>query len=110
MVAGLGFAITPYHGQLMDASCYSQMGKQAEGKAWVQCAPTQATTTFAIHADGKVRMLDNGGNAKASEALEQGILKRDNNGDMPVVVMGYRHGNTIKVESIRAHGSDTSIH
>jgi len=110
LTAGLSFGITQYHGQLMDASCYNQSGHETAGKAWVQCAPTNATTQFAIHTNGKVRMLDENGNAKASTAFQEGILKRDGNGDMPVVVNGYRHGNTIKVESIRAHKSDTSVH
>jgi len=55
-------------------------------------------------------MLDTTGNDKAETALKQGILKRDKNGDMPVEVSGRRHGNTIKVESIRARGSETSVH
>jgi hypothetical protein len=109
MTAGLMFGITQYHGQLMDASCYNQGDRQME-KSWVQCAPTTATTTFAIHTGGRVRMLDDAGNAKASAAFQEGVLKRDPNGDMPVVVSGYRHGNTIRVEGIRARGSDTSVH
>jgi len=99
-----------YRGQLMDASCYNQNSSGASGKAWVQCAPTDSTTTFAIHTNGKVRMLDAGGNNKAGTAFKQGHLKRDKNGDMPVIVSGWRKGNTIKVESIRAHKSDTSVH
>jgi hypothetical protein len=55
-------------------------------------------------------MLDAAGNSKAETALQHGDLKRDPNGDMPVVIEGTRHGNTIKVESIRAHKSDTSVH
>jgi hypothetical protein len=55
-------------------------------------------------------MLDKAGNDKARAAFEQGLLKHDPNGDVPVIVDGTRHGNTIKVESIRAHGSITSVH
>jgi hypothetical protein len=55
-------------------------------------------------------MLDAAGNTKAEAAFQNGILKHDANGDVPVVIAGYRHGNTIKVESVRARGSDTSIH
>jgi len=110
MAAGLAFGITQYRGQLMDASCYNDGAPQTAGKSWVRCAPTASTTQFAIHANGRVRVLDEAGNAKASTALQQNDLKRDSNGDMPVVVAGYRHGNTIKVESIRARGSDTSVH
>jgi hypothetical protein len=76
----------------------------------VRCAPTASTTTFAIHTDGAIRMLDDAGNAKAEVALKDGDLKTDKNGDMPVSVDGWRHGNTIKVEGIRARGSDISVH
>jgi hypothetical protein len=109
LMAGLSFGITLYKGQLMDASCYNQNPSHT-GKSWVRCAPTDSTNSFAIHTNGKVRMLDSSGNDKAEKALKQGDLKRDPNGDMPVAVLGHRHGNTIKVESIRAKGSDVSVH
>ena len=79
-------------------------------KAWVRCAPTASTTDFAIHTNGKIRMLDPAGNTKAETAFQNGDLKRDHNGDMPVVVDGHRHGNTIAVEGIRARGSNISVH
>lgn len=107
--AGLAFGMTNYHGQLMDASCYTQRADHS-GKAWVACAPTASTTNFAIHTNGKVRMLNPAGNQKAEAAMQKGILKHDANGDMPVVVAGTRHGNMIRVESIRARGSETAVH
>jgi hypothetical protein len=110
LTAGLGFGMTEYRGQLMDATCYNQNPKQAGDKSWVRCAPTASTNTFAVHTNGRVRMLDSRGNDKAQAAFQQGVLKRDANGDMPIVLEGWRHGNTIKVESIRARGSDTSVH
>jgi len=110
ITAALSLAVEMYHGQLMDASCYNQNASQAAGKIWVKCAPTDATTAFAIHTDGKVRMLDSAGNDKASAALKEGVLKHDPNGDMPVIIDGVRHGNTIDVEGIRARGSDVSVH
>ena len=120
----LAFGLTEYRGQLMDASCYngnSSMSTSADRaastakttsgeKAWVRCAPTDTTTSFALHTNGKVRMLDTAGNEKATSAMKQGLLKKDNDGDMHVIVDGKRDGNTIKVESIRAHKSDTSVH
>ena len=106
---GFGFTTYTYRGQLMDASCYNQNPSSGD-KAWVRCAPTNSTTDFAIHTNGKVRMLDAAGNQKAETALKEGDLKRDPNGDVPVVVAGWRHGNTIKVESIRAHKSNVSVH
>jgi hypothetical protein len=108
--ATLGFGLTQYRGQLMDAACYNQNPSTTGEKVWVRCAPTDSTTTFAIHTDGKIRMLNTEGNDKALTAYKSGILKRDKNGDMPVIVQGYRHGNTIKVEGIRGHKSDTSVH
>lgn len=105
----LSLALTMYRGQLIDASCYNQ-NPSAQGKAWVRCAPTAATTAFAIHTEGSIRMLDDAGNVKAETALKDGDLKRDKNGDMPVVVDGWRQGNAIKVEGIRARGSDISVH
>ena len=47
---------------------------------------------------------------EAEAAFKEGILKRDKNTDMPVIIDGTRHGNTIKVESVRGHRSDTSVH
>src|SRR5579863_8034406 len=110
LTTGMSFSLTYYHGQLMDAACYNQNPNSAVEKLWVQCAPTASTTTFAIHANGKIRMLDAAGNDKALTAFKNGDLKRDKNGDMPVIVDGYRHGNTISVEGIRARGSETSVH
>jgi len=108
--AALSFGLTMYRGQLMDASRYNQNRANTGQKIWVQCAPTAATTSFAVHTNGGVRMLDEAGNNKATAAFQQGNLKNDKNGDMPVTVAGWRHGNTIKVESIRARGSNVSVH
>jgi hypothetical protein len=110
LTAALGFSVTMYRGQLMDAGCYNHNSSAGGEKVWVKCAPSGTTTHFAIHTNGKIRMLDAGGNDKALTAYRSGILKRDKNGDMPVRIDGYRHGNTIKVEGLRASGSDTSIH
>jgi len=110
LTAALSFGMTVYRGQLMDASCMNQTPSDSGGKSWVRCAPTGSTTSFAIHTNGKVRMLDAAGNDKAKAAYQQGDLKRDKNGDMPIVINGTRHHNTIQVESIRARGSDVSVH
>ncbi len=109
-MGALAFGLTEYRGQLLDASCYNQNPSKSDGKPWVRCAPTASTTSFAIHTNGKIRLFDSAGNDKALTAFQNGALKRDDNGDMPVVVDGSRHGNTIKVESIRAHGSNVSVH
>jgi len=110
LTVGLSFAIDMYRGQLVDASCYNQNSSQTQGKIWVRCAPKDTTTTFAIHTEGKIRMLDAQGNNKVEAALKEGLLKRDSNGDMPVVIDGSLHGNTLHVEGVRARGSDISVH
>jgi hypothetical protein len=112
ITAGLSFGATNwymYRGQLVDASCYNQSTSHT-GKYWVTCAPTATTSNFAIHTNGRMRILDDAGNTKAAAALKEGDLKRDKNGDMPVVIHGHRTGNTINVEGIRARSSDTSVH
>jgi len=110
ITAAMSFALTYYHGQLVDAACYNQNPNMTQEKMWVKCAPTSSTTAFAIHANGKIRMLDQAGNDKVMTAMKRGDLKRDPNGDMPVVIDGYRHGKTIQVEGVRARGSNTSVH
>ena len=114
LAAGIAFAVdmedpNMFHGQLIDASCYNQ-NQSSTGKIWVTCAPTTSTTAFAIHAEGKILMLDANGNSKAQTAMLENTLKRDPNTDMPVVIDGWRHGDTISVEGIRARGSETSVH
>ena len=108
--AALALAINDYRGQLMDASCYNRNATNTGQRIWVRCAPTDATTAFAIHTEGRIRMLDPGGNVKAIAAVKGGYLKRDASGDFPVVIDGTRHGNTIQVEGIRARGSEVSVH
>ena len=110
LAAGAGFGLTMYRGQLMDAACYNQNQSKTGEKVWVQCAPTNTTTSFAIHTNGRVRMLDDRGNTKAEAALQQNLLKSDKNGDMPVTVAGWRHGNTIRVSYIQGHKSNASVH
>src|ERR1700674_3512123 len=115
LAAGLSFAaLEEYRGKLLDASCANQSSTsqtKASEKMAQTCAPTASTVNFAILAsDGKVRMLDPAGNEKAATVLKNGDLKADKDGDFHVVIMGSRKGDTLKVESIRAHKSDVSVH
>ncbi len=110
LTAGISFGVTMYRGQLMDASCYNQNRTETGAKAWVQCVPTASTTNFAIRTDGRVRILDAAGDSKAEAAFQEGALKLNRKGDMPVIIDGSRRGNTIAVEGIRSPGSDTSVH
>jgi len=110
LMAGLSFGVTMYRGQLMDASCYNQNQSVTGQKAWVRCVATPSTTNFAIHTRGRIRMLDNQGDYKAEAAFQDGLLRVDKRGDIPVTIDGRRHGNTIRVEGIEARGSNTSVH
>jgi outer membrane protein assembly factor BamB len=105
--AGLSFGVEMYTGQLMDASCYNQ---NSGSKPWAQCVPSASTTNFAIHTNGKVRMLDTAGDNKAEAAIQEGNLKLNKRGDMRVTIDGWRHGNTINVEGIHSPGSNVSVH
>ena len=114
LAAGLSFAAEEFRGKLIDAACYNKNSpsqvKATDEKLGQTCAPTATTTDFALQAAGKVRMFDAAGNAKAAEAFQKGLLKSDKDGDFHVSIMGSRHKDTINVESVRAHKSDTSVH
>ena len=112
LAAGLsfGFALEEWRGKLIDAACYGK-NSTSQTKSMAQtCAPTASTKDFAIQTSGKVRMLDAAGNAKAAEAFQKGLLTSDKEGDFHVSIMGSRHHDTINVESVRAHKSDTAVH
>ena len=113
LVTGLTFAANEeYRGKLVDAKCYgTNSSVKPADKIAQTCAPTAATTDFGLRtADGKVRMFDAAGNEKAAKAFQEGLLKSDKDGDFHVSIMGSRHGDTLKVESVRGHKSDTSVH
>ena len=111
--AGLSFAVEEYRGELIDAACYGKISSsqvKSSEKIAQTCAPTASTADFALRSSGKVHMLDAAGNAKAAEAFQKGYLKSDKDGDFHVSIMGSRHHDTLKVESVRGHKSDTSVH
>ena len=110
-VAGLSFAVVEFRGKLIDAACYSKNSNSKVTEKLAQtCAPAASTVDFALQIGGKVRMLDAAGNAKAAEAFQKGYLKPDKDGDFHVSIMGSRDHETLKVESVRGHKSDTSVH
>ena len=110
LTAGLSFGIE-YHGKLLDANCVNQNGSaRVTHDVAVKCAPTASTTAFAIQTNGKVRMFDEAGNAKAATAVQDGLVKRGNDNDVDVAINAKRKGDTMKVESIRGHRSETSVH
>jgi hypothetical protein len=86
-------------GKLIDASCHAQ-------KATDPCAPTAATTSFALNANGKVYNLDAAGNSKAAAALKnradrsQPGSQQSQSKDVMAKVEGKEAGGTITVENI----------
>ncbi len=104
-------------GKLVDASCYdSNKGAPASvdhkaaptggEKLDRDCAPTSTTSTFALHANGKVYRLDSAGNAKAAADMQGGAIKQDKDGDVHVTVSGKMQGDTISVDSLKYAGKN----
>jgi hypothetical protein len=122
-VAGLTFGAT-YSGRLMDADCYNtnKVSTQESGNKTYKspitktCAPTAATTNFAVRITGSAYggyvgntiKLDNSGNAQAASELQNGQLKTGRNGTVHVIVSGKLQGETLvsaSVKPTRKHGS-----
>jgi hypothetical protein len=84
-------------GKLIDANCYDQDSTAA-------CAPSEATTAFALNVDGKVYKFDADGNAKAAEALRNRADRAEPGQEQPsevsATVEGTESGETITVENI----------
>jgi len=90
-----------WNAKLLDANCAeSGAQKTSSEKLDKACAPSPATTTFAIQANGKTYTLDEKGNEMAAAAMKNGSIKPDNDGDVHVTVTGTAQGNTIKVDSV----------
>jgi hypothetical protein len=103
LVAGLGFANT-WNAKLIDASCYDAQKETArkshENIAKV-CAPTEATTAFAIRtSSGKVYKVDSDSNPALAEDLRKGALKKDKDGDVHASVTGSVKNGVLKVNSV----------
>lgn len=104
-----------FNGKLIDASCYdsghtaaraaNSADRSSKEKLDKECAPTASTSKFAIQTSGKkVYKLDHDGNTKATEAMQSGALKPDDDGDVHVAVSGSKSGDTVKVDSIQGRG------
>ena len=104
--AGMLTFAASWNAKLLDASCASSntstSQKASNEKLAKACAPSAATTTFAIEANGKVYNLDPTGNEKVASEMKSGALKPDNDGDFHAMVQGTAQGNTIKVDSVSA--------
>lgn len=107
--AMLGFGAN-FNTKLLDASCATSATsagqKTSSEKLEKTCAPTSATTSFAIVERGKTYMLDAKGNEMAAAAMKNGSLKPDKDGDVHVAINGATEGNTIRVDSLNASKGD----
>jgi hypothetical protein len=89
--------------KLLDASCYEQNGKRHEGK---MCAPTASTTNFAVETRyGKVYKLDEQSNAKAQQAIQDGVVKPNRSGIVRAKVTGKREANGFMMVNSITRGS-----
>lgn len=110
LFAALSYAET-FNGKLIDASCFdsshsanrtaTSADRSSTGKLDKECAPTASTSNFAVETSGKkVYKLDHDGNVKATEAMQSGSVKPDDDGDVHVSVSGTKQGNTVTVDKI----------
>ena len=105
-----------YTGKLMDADCYRdqkvasrESGHKTYKSIVKTCAPTAATTRFAVRITdnpywenvGNTIKLDDEGNMLAGTGLRTGTLKLDHDGDMHVSVHGNLLGETFKTASLK---------
>ena len=102
-MAGVAAHAETWAGKLIDAACFqNDTNKPLKlDKLEKECAPSAATTTFAVIADGKVFKLDSSGNSKVAADVYGGAIKADHDRDVNVTVKGSLQGDTIRVESIK---------
>jgi hypothetical protein len=98
-----------WHGKLIDASCFEQFSTAAtSGKKTLDldkldkdCAPTAATSRFAVLDGDKIYKLDAPGNSKVLAVIYGGAVKADHDKDVNVTVSGKLNDGTIAVESVK---------
>ena len=110
-LAGASYAEN-WNAKLLDASCADKGGGQTTQTSdrksretlAKNCAPTAATTAYAIEASGgKIYKLDPAGNTKVASEMQSGAIKPDNDGDVHVRVAGTLQGDTVKVDTVSGH-------
>jgi hypothetical protein len=102
LVAPFGGAAS-WNAKLLDANCpeaTTPAQQKVSEKIAKTCAPSAATTSFAIFADGKVYKLDGAGNEKVLSGMKNGGFKPDHDGDVHASVTGNLNGDIVKVDSI----------
>jgi len=89
-------------GKLMDATCYDTQKSQKPHEDFTKvCAPTAATTDFAIQTTaGKVYKVDSSGNSALADDIRKGVLKKDHDGDIHATVNGSLKGDVVTVNSV----------
>src|SRR5215471_16417992 len=77
------------HGTFVDASCYNQSEKARHISK--MCIPNASTTDFMFKSNsGRVYKLDSESNAKAEQAVQDGVLTRNKHGVDHAVVMAKK--------------------
>ena len=102
-MAGVFCYAETWNGKLIDAACFDSTSNKPPkiDKLDKDCAPSAATTNFAILADGKVFKLDATGNSKVAADVYGGAVKADHDRDVNVTIKGTLQGDTIRVESVK---------
>ena len=106
--AAFSYAET-WTGKVLDATCYDTQKKKTKSQEDLArtCAPTASTTDFAIQTSaGKVYKVNSSGNSEFAADIRNGVLKKDNDGDIHAMINGSREGEMIKVNSINLEKKD----
>lgn len=108
-MAGMFAYAETWHGKLIDATCFegfstaASAGKKAPDldKLDKDCAPTPATSRFAVLDGDKIYKLDAPGNSKVLAVIYGGAVKADHDKDVNVTVSGKLNDGTIAVDSVK---------
>ena len=108
-IAGVAGYAESWSGKLIDTSCLDRFSTAASSgkkaldldKLDKQCAPTAATTSFAVLDGDKIYKLDAKGNSKVLADIYGGAIKADHDKDVHVTVTGKKNGDTIMVDSVK---------
>jgi hypothetical protein len=108
-MAGMVSYAETWTGKLIDSTCFERFttadnnGRKAldVNKLDKDCAPTAATTTFAVLDGDKIYKLDAKGSSKVMADIYGGAVKADHDRDVHVTIKGKKDGDTIVVESVK---------
>ena len=108
-LAGVTTYAETWKGKLIDSSCLERFSTAENSgnkpldldKLDKQCAPTPATSSFAVLDGDKIYKLDATGSSKVMADIYGGAIKADHDRDVHVTVKGKKNGDTIIVESVK---------